>query len=339
MMQFAYPMLWVLIILPIVVYYLLPPLKGIHGDALRIPFLKDLKNINLRAGGLWSFKMAKGNYFFKGQNILLLIIYSLIVIAACRPQQVGEPIRLPHEGRDIVLVMDISTSMLETDFSYKGRRITRLQAVKLAATDFINKRLDDRIGLILFGSRAYLQSPLTFDKEAVKNILYSMEAGMAGNSTAIGDALGLALKSLKDDKEKDNKIIILLTDGENNDGSVSMPQAIQLAKNEKIKIYTIGVGGAGNFVQSILSYKFALPSGIDEAGLQAIAEEAGGKYFRAEDTSGLVNIYDAIDKLESQNYEDNYVQEVKEYYYVPLLLAFFLAMIFLFLRRKGKEYV
>ena len=336
MIQFAYPELWVLIVLPIIVYYLLPPLKGIHGDALRIPFLKDLKSIKSQNGTFRQFSLQGKKLHFTIPFILLFAIYSLLVIAVCRPQQVGEPIKIPQEGRDIILVMDISTSMLETDFTYQGRRLTRLQAVKLAAADFIDKRTDDRIGLILFGTRAYLQAPLTFDKAAVKNILFSMEAGMAGNSTAIGDALGLALKSLKDSTDKDNKIIILLTDGENNDGSISMPQAINLAKNEKVKIYTIGVGGTGSLIQSILSYKIALPSGIDETGLQAIAEEAGGKYFRADDTSGLVKVYEAINQLEPQSHEDNYVQEIKEYYYIPLLVAFGLTMILMFLKRKGK---
>ena len=336
MIHFAYPQLWVLIVLPVLMYYLLPPLEGIHGDALRIPFLKDLKKIKSQNKALWQFSLQGKRTSLTMPLIVLFAIYSLLVVAVCRPQQVGEPVKIPQIGRDIILVMDISTSMLERDFIYQGRRLSRLQAVKLAAADFIDKRRDDRIGLILFGTRAYLQSPLTYDKAAVKNILFSMEAGMAGNSTAIGDALGLALKSLKDNKDKNNKIIILLTDGENNDGSVSMPQAINLAQNEKVKIYTIGVGGAGSLMQSILSYKIALPSGIDEAGLQTLAEEAGGKYFRADDTAGLVKIYEAINQLEPQNQEDSYVQEIKEYYYIPVIAAFLLAMALMFLKWKGR---
>ena len=336
MIQFAYPQLWVLMVLPVLMYYLLPPLEGIHGDALRIPFLKDLKKIKSQNKALWQFSLQGKRTSLTMPLIVLFAIYSLLVVAVCRPQQVGEPVKIPQIGRDIILVMDISTSMLERDFIYQGRRLSRLQAVKLAAADFIDKRRDDRIGLILFGTRAYLQSPLTYDKAAVKNILFSMEAGMAGNSTAIGDALGLALKSLKDNKDKNNKIIILLTDGENNDGSVSMPQAINLAQNEKVKIYTIGVGGAGSLMQSILSYKIALPSGIDEAGLQTLAEEAGGKYFRADDTAGLVKIYEAINQLEPQNQEDSYVQEIKEYYYIPVIAAFLLAMALMFLKWKGR---
>lgn len=335
MIKLAYPELGLLLLcLPALVYYFLPSVKGVHGDALRVPFLKDLKAITLKSGSLWRTGGNVTARLPKLSKYLLFIIYFLLAVAVARPQWVGAPIKIKNEGRDILLVMDISTSMLERDFTLHGRRINRLQAVKLAASEFIDKRKDDRIGLILFGTRAYLQAPLTFDKEAVKNILYSMDAGMAGNSTSIGDALGLALKSLREDKNKNNKIIILLSDGENNDGSLSLPQVINLAKNENIKIYTIGVGNPESFIQSILSYKIALPSGVDEAGLKAIADEAGGRYFRAEDTDGLIKIYDIIDTLEPQSREDNYVQEIKEYYYIPLLAAFVLSMILMIIRRR-----
>ena len=137
-----------------------------------------------------------------------------------------------------MLVLDISTSMLNQDFFINQQRIDRLTAVKKTASDFIKKRANDRIGLVLFGTRAYLQSPITFDKAAISNILWSTDAGMAGTSTAIGDAVGLALKTLRKEKNKSgDKIIILLTDGENNDGSLSMPEVLKLAKDENIKIY------------------------------------------------------------------------------------------------------
>ena len=335
MIHFAYPEVGlVLLCLPAFVYYFLPPVKGIHGDALRVPFINDLKAITLKSGHLWTSHGMTSGRLSKVSKYLLCITYILLAVAVARPRWVGEPIKIKNEGRDILLVLDISTSMLERDFTLNGRRMSRLQAVKIAASEFIDKRRDDRIGLILFGTRAYLQSPVTFDKEAVKNILVSMDAGMAGNSTSIGDALGLALKSLRKDKNKDNKIIILLSDGENNDGSLSLPQAINLAKNENIKIYTIGVGNSANFIQSILSYKMPLPGGVDETGLKAIAEEAGGRYFRAENTDGLLKIYEAINRLEPQSHEDSYVQEIKEYYYVPLLGAFIISLLLMIIKRR-----
>ena len=334
MISFAYPWMFILLGLPVLIY-LLPVVKGVHGDALRITFLDDLSKINLKSGGLWA-QNASSDKKINFAKMLLFIIYTLLVIAIARPRWAGEPMRIKNQGRDILLVMDISTSMLERDFSYQGRRLSRLQAVKAAASDFVDKRRDDRIGLILFGSRAYLQAPLTYDKQAVKDILMTMDAGMAGNSTAIGDALGLALKSIRDSKDKENKVIILLSDGENNDGSLSLPQAIQLAKNEKVKIYTIGVGGAGSFMQSILSYKIALPSGLDEEGLKQLAEEAGGRYFRADDTAALVGVYNAIDKLEPQEQEENYVREVREYYYIPLLGSIILSLLLLIIKRRKR---
>ena len=182
--------------------------------------------------------------------LYLFSLWVLLVIAAARPQLVGEPYRLKAENRDIMLVIDISPSMLQPDLS-RTQRIDRLTAVKAVVGSFVQKRTEDRLGLILFGKRAYVQSPLTFDKNAVAEILNNADAGMAGNSTSIGDALGLALKNLREEKEKNNKVIILLTDGENNDGSLSMAQAIGLAEKEGIKIYTVGVGSDRNFLASL----------------------------------------------------------------------------------------
>ena len=335
MIGFAYPDLFLLLLLPLLVYYLAPSLKGLHGDALRVTFIKDLMAVvnktGIQGGG---GKFAATSH--KWRKVLLWLIYILLVTAVARPQWVGEPIRVRNEGRDILMVMDISTSMREPDFTLNGRRSTRLQAVKTVAADFIDKRVDDRIGLVLFGSRAYLQSPLTFDHQAVKNILWSMDAGMAGNSTAIGDALGLALKSIKDSADKSEKVIILLTDGENNDGALSLPQAINLAKNEKVKIYTIGVGGADSLMQSILSYAMSLPPELDDKSLQAIADETSGRYFKASNTVSLQKVYAEIDRLEPRPHDDNYVREVREYGYIPELAAVVLSLLLMFFWRKGE---
>lgn len=332
MIGFAYPYMWGLLLLIPVVYYGLPAVRGLHGDALRVTFLDDLAAVNLRSGRIWQKDAAGG---INAGRLLLFAVYVLLVAAAARPRWVGEPVRVKNEGRDILMVMDISTSMLEKDFSLNGRRVSRLQAVKAVASDFIDRRRDDRIGLVLFGTRAYLQAPLTFDKKAVDDILWNMDAGMAGNSTSIGDALGLALKSVKDSTNKNNKVIILLTDGENNDGSLSLPQAIGLAKHENVKIYTIGVGGSGSLMQSILSYASILPPGLDEEGLKAIAAETEGRYFRASDTESLANVYTEINRLEPQSHEENYVREVREYYYIPLLAAVVLGAVLMLIRRRN----
>ncbi len=322
MNQLAYPYALLLLLLPFVWRWLVPAVKGLHGDALRVPFIGDLEKISIQSGALW--RMSGNTAGWSRGTWLLYLVWFLLVLAAARPQWIGEPVRLKNESRDIMLVMDISNSMLEQDFSLNGQRINRLLAVKRAASEFLKKRSQDRVGLILFGTRAYLQAPLTFDKQSVDEILWSMEAGMAGNSTSIGDAAGLALKTIKDSKDPQNKIIILLTDGENNDGSLSLAQAIKLAQEEKIKIYTIGVGSDRNFFASFLGMQ--LGGALDERGLKDLAAATKGQYFRAEDSAGLQKIYDTIDQLEPTSRDDRFIQETHELYYIPLLAAVAAAM-------------
>ena len=331
MNHFAYPEFFWLFLLPFLIRTVLPAAKGLHGDALRVPFVGDITKISLKSGGVWGLS-ADSKHKISLKLVLLYIIWALLVTAAARPQWVGEPVRIKNYSRDILMVTDISNSMLEADFSLRGRRIDRMTAVKLVASDFIQKRTDDRIGLILFGTRAYLQAPVTYDKKSVEEILKNADPGMAGDSTAIGDALGLALKTLKDSPDKDKKVIILLTDGENNDGALSLPQAINLAKDEGVKVYTIGVGS--DMTQTFFGL-MARRSGLDETSLQKIAEETKGTYFRAKDTGALMRVYEAIDKLEPSQNEDQFVQETKELYYLPLLMAMLLASILIFQTRRA----
>ena len=160
MNQLAYPYALLLLLLPFVWRWLMPAVKGLHGDALRVPFIGDLEKISIQSGSLW--RMSGNTAGWSRGTWLLYLVWFLLVLAAARPQWIGEPVRLKNESRDIMLVMDISNSMLEQDFSLNGRRINRLLAVKRAASEFLKKRSQDRVGLILFGTRAYLQAPLTF---------------------------------------------------------------------------------------------------------------------------------------------------------------------------------
>lgn len=334
MNHFAYPYAVFLLLLPVIIRYVLPMVKGLHGDALRIPFIKDLQKIKIKSGGVWGAgSIAKGS---SGALVLLYLIFALLVTALGRPQWVGEPIRVKNYSRDILLVMDISNSMLQPDFAIGNRRINRLTAVKKVATEFIQKRRDDRMGLVLFGTRAYLQAPITYDRNSVQEILWNMDAGMAGDSTSIGDALGLALKSMKDTPNKDKKVIILLTDGENNDGSLNLPQAISLAKSEGVKVYTIGVGSEGAMMQSFFGIRVAaMQQGLDEEGLKTLAKETKGNYFRAKNTESLQKIYDVIDKLEPSENDEQYIVETKELFYIPLIGALIAAgILVLFMRRQ-----
>ena len=333
MIEFAFPWAWLLLLLPFIIYQLLPPLRGMYGDAIRVPFVADLRRINIKGGGLWRTG-TDGQATSGRRRSFLYLIWVLLCLAAMRPQIVEEPQRLPDEGRDIMLVLDISTSMLEDDFRANGRRLTRLDAVKSVVADFVKKRVSDRIGLILFGTRAYLQAPLTFDKEAITDILYDMQAGMAGDSTSIGDALALALKNMRLTEKKDSQVIVLLTDGENNDGSLSMAEAIKLAAQEDIKIYTIGVGSPNIFFNMLSAVGL---HGVDESELKKLAEQSKGRYFRAASTSDLQKVYQIIDALEPTTNEERFVQKKEEIYYIPLLAAWILAMAALIMQRSKKK--
>ena len=237
MISFLYPWFFVAFFLPFLICALFKKPTDSEQNALKVPFLRDLSLI-LKTSG--SFVLNQGLKLFSPLFLFLMLIWLLLILAMMRPVSVGEPVRLQSKGRDILLVTDISTSMLEEDFAYQHHALSRLDAVRAVVSDFTQKRLQDRIGLILFGTRAYLQVPLTFDKKALLDVLESMQAGMAGQSTSIGDAVALALKTLKTSKtDKQNQVIVLLTDGESNDGNMTFAQAIKLAKDEKIKVYTI----------------------------------------------------------------------------------------------------
>ena len=329
--HFANPQAAWLLLLPLVVYFMFPAIKKTYGDALKVPFLTDIKQIQSVSGKGISFKPA---VFSAIKIFLLALVWVLMVLALCRPQWVGKPIPVKNEGREILLVVDISNSMSEEDFQYKNKMYSRLTAVKNVIDNFIDKRTSDRIGLVLFGTQAYLQAPLTYDKQSVKEILWNADAGMAGNSTSIGDAVGVALKNLAESEGKpENKVIILLTDGENNDGSLSLPQAIALAKEEGVKIYTIG---AGSDSENFFGGLFSIPvnTGLDEESLQALAEETKGNYFRAKDVNSLFQIYNEIDKLEPMTSEGRYVQEVKELYPYAAAMALILFMILVLLAKR-----
>jgi len=330
MIRFLYPDMFLLLILPLFIFWLLPKVQGLHGDPLKTPFIEDLKNIKFKAEHT-AIAFVSSKVLFSLKFIYMFLLWALLVIAAARPQYAGEPYHIKAENRDIMLVVDISTSMTQPDFSTRTRQIDRMTAVKAVVSAFIEKRTEDRVGLVLFGTRAYLQSPLTFDKQAVKEILLNSDPGMAGNSTSIGDALGIALKNLKDEENKDNKVIILLTDGENNDGSLSMAQAIDLAEKEGIKIYTIGVGGDASFISSLFTLR---GNELDETSLKELAEKTRGNYFRAKDLNSLADIYQRINELEPQNEDGGVIQDIKELFYIPLLIALICLALLLLLPRR-----
>ena len=336
MIIFEYPYLAFLVFLPFLIRLLHIKGTSTFDRALRIPFLKDIKSIQSIKSVLGSFS---GPSLFNLSFWVLFLAWCLVVLSLMRPVELGNPQRIENKGRDILLVTDISTSMLEEDFVYMHRRISRMEAVRAVVSDFVKNRLHDRLGLILFGTRAYLQAPLTFDRQAVLDVLDQMRAGMAGQSTSLGDAVGLALKTLKKSKTtKDNQVIILLTDGESNDGYMSVAEAINLAYEEGVKIYTIGVGSPQ---KSLVDAFFGIQhnSALDEAFLKELAEKTKGRYFKVENLKDLINVYQKIDTLEEQDFEDHFIQNKTELYYIPFFAAFLwilVVLLYVVLFRRGK---
>ena len=303
--------LWVfwLLPLPILVWLLVPPAPVNSNASLRIPFFKNLQpKITQSKHSPSVFKI-----------ILAIIAWILLVSAAARPQFIGDTVRQAISGRSLMMAVDISGSMDEADMVISGRRMTRLRAVKIVAGDFIEKREGDHLGLILFGSQAYLQAPLTFDRKTVVTLLSESFISLAGRATAIGDAIGLAVKRLREEDEE-NRVLILLTDGTNSAGNVQPLKAADLAAQEKVKIYTIGVGSAGS-------------RDLDEETLTAIADKTDGRYFRASNVRDLLKIYELLDKIEPVSKDELSYRPIQELFYYPLALALFLSVIIALLRR------
>ncbi|MCG6943383.1 MAG: VWA domain-containing protein [Thiohalocapsa sp.] len=307
----ALPWALALLPLPLLVRRALPPAQTGGGGALRVPFFAAL--IEERRPG------ARGARWPAWAGIAA---WGLLVLAAARPQWVGEPMTLPLSGRDLMLAVDISGSMREQDMVIGGRVVDRLTAVKAVAGDFIERRQGDRLGLILFGQQAYPQTPLTFDRDTARTLLFESAVGLAGRETAIGDAIGLAVKRLRDAKT-DERVLILLTDGTNTAGTIAPLKAAELAAQAGVRIYTIGVGGDPRSA-------FGLTLGrnpLDEATLKAIAQTTGGRYFRARDVEELQSIYAMLDELEPVESDQAILRPVDELYAWPLAAALALSAV------------
>lgn len=258
-----------------------------------------------------------------------VLLWALFIVAAMRPVWYLNETPFSVSGKEMMLAVDLSGSMRKEDMTLFGKNSHRLGAVKSVVADFIDKRQGDRMGLVVFGSQAFLQSPLTYDLNTVKNLLFESEIGMAGNNTAIGDAIGLTLKHLRQ-QQQTHAVLILLTDGSNT-GGVNPLDAAKMAQQMGVKIYTIGVGQAA-------SNPFSLSrSDMDVTTLTEIANLTGGQFFRAGNTQELEQIYQQIDQLEAVEHKVFSYRLRSELYIWPLgsalLLSFWLA--FQFIRRAG----
>ena len=271
MIEWLWPWVFWALPLPLLVRFLLPQSERAEA-ALTVPSLGDFSSITTAHSGEPARRLWK--------IILLSLAWTFLVTAAARPQLIGDPVSLPASGRDLMLAVDISGSMGTEDMQVQGDFVDRLSVVKAVIAKFVEARNGDRIGLVLFGTNAYLQAPLTFDLKSVNRLLIEAPVGIAGGKTAIGDAIGLAVKRLRK-RPNEEKVLILLTDGANNVGEVEPKVAAELAARDGIKIYTVGVGADEMRMPGIfgtLGGRVTNPSAdLDEDTLEGIADVTGGK--------------------------------------------------------------
>ncbi|MFT5117775.1 MAG: Ca-activated chloride channel family protein [Kiritimatiellia bacterium] len=335
MFELASPWVLLALALPLLVYRFVKPVQQSakhENHSVVVPFYTQLTQL--------SPNQTTPSQRSRIVLLTLSIIWILLVLAAAKPQWLGEPQALETSGRDLLLAVDISDSMSQEDMTINNRPASRLLAVKQVVSDFIQQRKGDRVGLILFGTNAYLQTPLTFDTASVEQFLQEAQLGFAGPKTAMGDAIGLSVKRLKDrvtnsstdtnnaSNINNSKVIILLTDGANTAGEVEPLQAAKLAAKIEAKIYTVGIGADEMVVRGFFGNRRINPSAsLDEKTLTAIAATTGGQYFRARDTKELNNIYRELDKLEPTEQEKEWLRPVQSLFMWPLGLALLLSLL------------
>ena len=311
---------WALFALPLPwLVWRLPPLRRRAGPALRVPLGDRLARV------------ASDGAAGTGRRFpwLLVLAWVALCLAAARPQQLGEAVQPPSQGRELMLALDLSGSMQEPDMVLGGRPVDRLTAAKAVLADFLDRRAGDHIGLLVFGRRAYVLAPLTRDHATVRQQLADSVVGLAGQETAIGDAIGLAVKRLRPGAGEGagrDRVLVLLTDGVNTAGLLDPLKAAELAADTGVRVHTIAFGGEG----ALSLFGFQIPRGgedIDEDTLRAIAEATGGIFFRARDTGELAGIYGEIDRLEPVELQGPTVRPKVERYHWPLAAGFLLGLL------------
>ncbi|GAC28449.1 vWA domain-containing protein [Brumicola pallidula] len=317
--MFEFAWVWVLSILPLplLVYFMFPSKATSESAALLVP-----NYLKVQSHSTKSLKRSTPRLF------LATLIWCCLVLAAARPQWLGEPVSIPNEGRDLMIAVDLSGSMKQDDMRINGRAVNRLVMTKYVLREFIKRRVGDRLGLILFADTAYLQAPLTFDRDTVKTLLDESVLGLVGDRTAIGDAIGLAVKRF-DDKEESNRVLILLTDGRNTAGNITPEQANELAIDKGVTIYTIGLGAEEQEIASVFGRRTINPSqDLDERLLIQVARSTGGQYFRARDTQELEAIYETLDRLEPVAGEGQKLRPLTALFYLPLGIALIISALY-----------
>lgn len=311
MFEFDWPWMFVLLPLPVVIWKWFPAVRK-SSSAIRLPSIYGLSGSSQRMNHRWLLLT------------LMSLCWLMLVTAVAKPQWLGEPLAVRAEGREVMLAVDLSGSMEIADMQLNGRSVDRLTMVKHVLSDFIERRKGDRLGLILFADTAYLQTPMTYDRNTVKQMLNEAVLGLVGERTAIGDAIALSVKRFRDDEES-NRVLVLLTDGQNTAGNLTPDQAIELAKAYDVTIYPIAVGAEEVVVDSFFGQRRVNPSrDLDVPLMQRIAEQTGGKYFRARSTEELEEIYKRLDQLEPITGDPQQLRPRVSLFYWPLAAAFLL---------------
>ena len=320
MFSFLTPFAALLLPLPWIIRHVLKPAP--EGNklvgAIKVPFFKRLEKIS---GG--KSALSKVNPWWA------ILAWLCLVGASMRPVWLGAPVAIHNNARNIMLALDVSGSMGEEDFDLRGRPVTRLDMLKVLTDEFIQSRAGDHVGLVIFGSEAYVYAPLSPDTKTLRELNGEIGIGIAGTQTAIGEALALATQN-STSVPAESRIVILMSDGYANAGSVNVEDGLKLAKNQGVKVYTVGIGSTAKLVQDFFGMVQVNPSlDLDEETLKKIADETGGKYFRAKTTEDLAEIYALINELEPMEQNEHFIQPRKELFYWPLLVGmiFFLMAI------------
>lgn len=330
MPEFAWPWLLLLLPLPWLLRRLLKPAAR-QEAALRVPDLTPYADLGPRRGGRDASRHLRLG--------LLWIMWIALLLAAARPELMGDPVDVPVSGRDLMLAVDLSGSMNREDMELNGRSASRLEVLKVVFDDFVQRRAGDRVGLILFGTNAYLKAPLTFDLHTVNRLMQETPLGIAGGRTAIGDGIGLAVKHLRD-RPAENRVLVLMTDGANNSGELEPLKAAELAVHAGVRIHTIGFGSdeqlrqvpyGGTFGSRMVDASWDM----DEETMIEVARMTGGQYFRARRSEELLEIYRGLSALEPVPGPDEVLRPIEALFHWPLGVAL-LASLLLALLQAGR---
>ena len=319
-LAFEWTWAWLLLPLPLLAYRVIAPLRRGAGQALRVPDRDRFSRAD---------PIGESSRRFGPDWLMAALMWLCLLFAAARPLLLDTGLTAPATGRDLMLAVDLSGSMEVRDARLAGRSESRLNAIKSVAGDFIERRVGDRVGLILFGGQAYLQAPLSFDRATVRAFLDESSVGLAGRQTALGDAIALAVKRMSDEgPAPDHRVLVLLTDGAATAGVLTPLKAAQLARETGLRIYTIGIG-------SSRSSQSGISSELDEETLMAIADITGGRYFRAAAVGRLEEIYAELDLLEPAELEELALRSGRPAHVPALFLALALGLVLAWRARRS----